>query len=304
MNLRKPSFLPKIISPKNQPFNHTSFPLSSNSINYFELNFSNNFHIKPPFQTNTFSNNFSNKHGKFNFTKRSDFMLNNINHYSPNKNIRSKTNYHYYTKDKRQNIIPAKKEFTPKQPPNYSSKVNSKTNLDKQNANLSNSKECPLCHQVFEGYRYNFHRQNHPSRILPWLYLGSYRNASDKTDLKRLGINYVLNCAIECFSHYNKEIRYKHLKLNDLPTFNILPFLDRAVEFLQEAKDSGGSVLVHCQMGISRSTSCVMAYLIKKMNYDTLGALEFIRKKRKIVCPNYGFLEQLLTYENQVKGEY
>ena len=34
------------------------------------------------------------------------------------------------------------------------------------------------------------------------------------------------------------------------------------------------------------------------MNYDTLGALEFIRKKRKIVCPNYGFLEQLLTYEN------
>ena len=50
-------------------------------------------------------------------------------------------------------------------------------------------------------------------------------------------------------------------------------------------------------MGISRSTSCVIAYFVKVLGYKVMNALEFIKKKRKQVMPNYGFLEQLVQYE-------
>ena len=50
-------------------------------------------------------------------------------------------------------------------------------------------------------------------------------------------------------------------------------------------------------MGISRSTSCVIAYFVKVLGYKVMNALEFIKKKRKQVMPNFGFLEKLLQYE-------
>ena len=85
----------------------------------------------------------------------------------------------------------------------------------------------------------------------------------------------------------------------DHPNFNILNFLDKAVSFIEEAKNNNSNILIHCQLGISRSTSCLIAYLIKAMNYTTMTALQFIKKKRRIVMPNYGFLEQLIKYEKK-----
>ena len=82
-----------------------------------------------------------------------------------------------------------------------------------------------------------------------------------------------------------------------MPSFRIIPFLERATSFINQAHKSGGIILVHCQMGISRSTSCVIAYMIKYMGFTTMSALEFIRKKRPQVMPNIGFLQQLTNYE-------
>ena len=137
----------------------------------------------------------------------------------------------------------------------------------------------------------------HLSQILSWLYLGSFANACDLDELKRNNIKYILNCAVECYNHFPKEIKYCHIKLNDLPNFRILPHLNKAVSFIEEAHKKGCNILVHCQMGISRSTSCVIAYFVKVLGYKVMNALEFIKKKRKQVMPNFGFLEQLLQYE-------
>ena len=50
-------------------------------------------------------------------------------------------------------------------------------------------------------------------------------------------------------------------------------------------------------MGKSRSTSFVIAYLmkIKKMNLNI--ALDFVRNCRKIASPNVSFIKQLKDYE-------
>ena len=140
------------------------------------------------------------------------------------------------------------------------------------------------------------------SQIFDWLFLGSYRNALDKQEIKALEINYILNCAGECFESFPEGIKYCHLKLNDVPSFKILPYLDKASFFIHQAKCNNGKILVHCQMGISRSTSCVIAYMIKYMGYSSMNALSFIKKKRPMVMPNFGFLQQLLIYEKNNMG--
>ena len=50
-------------------------------------------------------------------------------------------------------------------------------------------------------------------------------------------------------------------------------------------------------MGIYRSTSCFIAYFIKVLGYNVMNALQFIKKKRKQVMPNFGFIDQLVQYE-------
>ncbi len=54
--------------------------------------------------------------------------------------------------------------------------------------------------------------------------------------------------------------------------------------------------MIHCNQGISRSVSLVIAYLIyaKKMNYDE--AFTFVQDKRSISCPNLGFSIQLQNF--------
>lgn len=162
-------------------------------------------------------------------------------------------------------------------------------------------KPCPMCNHSIPSFTLSSHLSTHPSNILPWLYLGSYKNASDIKGLSVLNIKYVLNCASECVSLYEPNIKMCHLKLIDHPEFNILPFLGKAVSFIKEAKDNGCNCLVHCQMGISRSASCVIAYFIKELGYNVFTAFQFIKRRRNIVCPNFGFIQQLCVYEKSVK---
>ena len=155
---------------------------------------------------------------------------------------------------------------------------------------------------VVEIHTYKFHYYTHPSKIFDWLYLGSYRNACDKQEIKNLGINYVLNCAVECRETFPPHVKYCHLKISDRPKFRIYSYLDKASDFINQAQSNTGTILVHCQLWISRSTTCVISYFIKYMGYTAMNALNFIKKKRTQVMPNFGFLEQLIIYEKNNLG--
>jgi len=172
-----------------------------------------------------------------------------------------------------------------------------------KNSESPTKKKCPLCHKLVDIYRFNTHINLHPSKILNWCYLGSYQNACNYADLQDLKINYVLNCAAECQNKNFPEINYFQVKVNDFPNFNISLFFNKTNEFINKAKLSGGNILIHCQLGISRSTTCLIAYMIKNMGYSTVTAMQFIKNKRPQIMPNFGFLQQLKNYEQRLKFE-
>ena len=183
--------------------------------------------------------------------------------------------------------------------PNYSlTKLNK---FPQKNAENINKKKCPLCHKYIDNYRFNTHFNLHPSKIFNWLYLGSYQNACNNNDLIDLKINYILNCAAECQNKNYPEIIYFKAKINDFPNFNISLFFNKTNEFINKAKLSGKNILIHCQLGISRSTTCLIAYMIKYLGYNTISAMKYIKNKRPQIMPNFGFLQQLKDYEEIIK---
>ena len=84
-----------------------------------------------------------------------------------------------------------------------------------------------------------------------------------------------------------------------------------SVPYIQAVVSAGGTVLVNCFRGLSRSASCVLAYLIKhqSMTLDKvtlcpwtsalhfLQALQTVRQRRQ-VNPNEGFISQLKSFES------
>ena len=73
------------------------------------------------------------------------------------------------------------------------------------------------------------------------------------------------------------------------------------LDFMDSALSSPGSCLfVNCVFGRSRSTTCIIAYLMVKHDWTALKALEHIRRKRHIQL-NEGFLQQLADLEHKIQ---
>lgn len=62
-------------------------------------------------------------------------------------------------------------------------------------------------------------------------------------------------------------------------------------------------LVVHCEAGISRSSSIVIAHIMRSRNMHLLNAYNYVKSKKNNIDPNNKFLEHLLTYENSLMNE-
>lgn len=147
--------------------------------------------------------------------------------------------------------------------------------------------------------------ENHPAtQVLPHLFLGNMRDASDMAVLKRLGISYILNVTSKP-PQYTLEpgFHYKHLEAADNGLQNLRQFFEEAFEFIDLAKSNGSGVLVHCQAGISRSPTIAVAYLMKHYPMAMAEAYQFVKMRRSIISPNLNFMGQLWEFEQGLRSQ-
>jgi len=135
------------------------------------------------------------------------------------------------------------------------------------------------------------------SEILDFLYLGNVDDAKNKNILKYLQIKNIINVAKEYKHIHLKDFTCMEIPLRDNSSENISVYFDITSNFIEKCRQNNEKVLVHCIMGISRSTTIILAYLMKYNNMTLLDAYYFVKKKRSIINPNDGFIEQLLNYE-------
>jgi hypothetical protein len=104
-----------------------------------------------------------------------------------------------------------------------------------------------------------------PSVIIDgFLYHGDLGHARNTNLLHELGIQHIINV---CDSPLGKDIvenfNVLWININDELDVDIRRHFEITNSFLHTSKQKGEKVLVHCQMGISRSSSVILAYLIR-----------------------------------------
>ena len=152
------------------------------------------------------------------------------------------------------------------------------------------------------------------SQILPNLFLSDALTARWGGTLDRLKITHIISVLEEpiTFPKTEQPLKLLHIPASDDITTNLLAFMDQTTEFIKEAIETNtidseppissgpaqeNRVLVHCLAGMSRSATIVIAYLLATTPMTAKEATEFVRSKRKIIRPNYGFTKQLEQYE-------
>ncbi|XP_029504571.1 dual specificity protein phosphatase 26 isoform X2 [Oncorhynchus nerka] len=138
---------------------------------------------------------------------------------------------------------------------------------------------------------------NHADEVWPRLYIGDQNIASDRRELARLGITHILNCAQSKWRggaeyYAGMDITYQGIEAHDTPSFDMSVNFYPAAEFIHRALSSSGKVLVHCAVGVSRSATLVLAYLMIRQNLTLVEAIKAVKDHRGVI-PNRGFLRQL-----------
>ncbi len=141
-----------------------------------------------------------------------------------------------------------------------------------------------------------------PRQILPHLYLGCRKAATSLPSLKEHGITRVLNVTSSVPNQFEREgFTYKQIKVEDSHDVNMMQYLPEAFRFIEDAKDSGAKVLVHCHAGMSRSVTVIIAYLMKHYEHTLDSAYEFVKERKSDISPNFSFMGQLLEYDRALR---
>ncbi|XP_077438521.1 dual specificity protein phosphatase 19-like isoform X1 [Vanacampus margaritifer] len=132
--------------------------------------------------------------------------------------------------------------------------------------------------------------------VRPFLLLASQDAAHDMDTLQRYQVSHVLNVAYGVANPFPNQLVYKTVQILDLPETQIASYVNECGAFIDQAREQDGVVLVHCNAGVSRSSSIVMAYLMWREELLFDEAYRQVKLARPSSRPNPGFHHQLQNY--------
>ena len=145
------------------------------------------------------------------------------------------------------------------------------------------------------------------SKITASLYLGSLDGALQEICTRNIGAVVDLSSQHMCKKQILKSggnVQFLEIDLLDRPNqAHILKAsLTRILKFVNYHQAQGCNVLVHCEKGISRSATVVVAYLMHSHTWSLARAMRYVKSRRGIIKPNQGFLALLASLEKDGGG--
>jgi len=147
------------------------------------------------------------------------------------------------------------------------------------------------------------------SEIIPRLYISDLAFAENPALLSSYRITHILSTLPDTIfcppaTILPRQPTRLQIRVDDLPFAELVAHLPATTSFIRDALSSSSDarVLVHCGEGISRSVSVVAAYLMAQYGWSPNEAVQFIKGKRRVAEPNFGFVQQLHEYARDVLG--
>ena len=133
------------------------------------------------------------------------------------------------------------------------------------------------------------------TQVFPNIYLGNIYNARNYYKLVDMRIGLIVNCTEEVADYFPDSFKYIRAPIRDSSGSSILDYADIIADIVYNylKENPNKSVLFHCYMGSSRSTSFLLAYLVKYMDMDLDSAIKYVKQLRPIININSCFYREL-----------
>jgi predicted protein tyrosine phosphatase len=129
------------------------------------------------------------------------------------------------------------------------------------------------------------------------VFIGSVLALQQMSRIRSLGIESVLR--LDRISRASGQWA-DDFTLMDLPLPDGIPLqpkmIDSGVSFLRDQTRANHKVLVHCQMGVSRASTFVMAHLIENEGMSLPQAFQVVQAGRPIIQPNPHLVQSLVKH--------
>ena len=136
------------------------------------------------------------------------------------------------------------------------------------------------------------------SEIIPGLFLGN-KLATGETFLKENDIQCVISILDEEIS-IGENIDHLHIQKLDYPHVDLSDHFQEVFEKITKSLAENKNILVHCNLGMCRSATLVIAFLMQsfKMPFDEVYS--WVRERKSNIDLNPGFVQQLQNLENDI----
>ncbi|XP_035229462.1 dual specificity protein phosphatase 19-like isoform X2 [Stegodyphus dumicola] len=137
------------------------------------------------------------------------------------------------------------------------------------------------------------------SLVVQGLILGSQDVAMELKILEDFNVTHILNVGYKIPNYFESKFIYKNVEVLDDPSTDIRKFFDGCFEFIDDGRQEG-CTLVHCNAGVSRAPTIVIAYLMKKYHMKLKEAYALVKSVRSNIRPNDGFMKVLEEYDKEL----
>ena len=142
--------------------------------------------------------------------------------------------------------------------------------------------------------------RDYPRSIINNVYL-SGKDGASYDNIQKYEIDVVIR--IGFFDEMIDNCVYHSYPLEDTNDEKIDSIFEETSSIIQQCYLQNKRVLVHCHAGVSRSSTIILYYMMKYLDFTLKDAFDHCFSKRPIVRPNEGFAKTLQSYEKVLRSD-
>jgi protein-tyrosine phosphatase len=99
-------------------------------------------------------------------------------------------------------------------------------------------------------------------------------------------------------SSFNRNPEYLYIPWDH--NSQLIDDLERLTTYIYEKSQQGKRILIHCQCGVSRSASLVVAYVMKQNHWNVNTAYQYLKDQSPKISPNMTLMFQLMDWQKML----
>lgn len=128
------------------------------------------------------------------------------------------------------------------------------------------------------------------------LYLGTFNHATLPHIQKELNITAHISCSQHLPPKNKRVVSVLHIPKGDDSSTDLYPYFHEACDFIVKSR----TVLIFSELGISRSVTILLAFLMKSKKCNLQEAYSFVKSCCHFIRPLCTFLRQLSKWEKEI----